>query len=67
MGSICLEKLVFEGFKYRTTRMIEAVEIYTVDRVSAKIKMDKPNHFSIGPFLCPELDSNQHILANAAT
>jgi hypothetical protein len=29
--------------------------------------MDKPNHFSICPFKCPGLDSNQHTLSGTTT
>jgi site-specific DNA recombinase len=43
IGSIYPEKLTFDGFKYRTTRVNEAVElIYMLTKVSAKKKQDKP-------------------------
>ena len=40
---------------------------FAIERVSTKMKMDKPSQISICPLWCPELDSNQHILADAAT
>lgn len=43
IGSIYPEKLTFDGFQYRTTRVNEAVElIYTVDAGFGKKKQDKP-------------------------
>jgi site-specific DNA recombinase len=42
VGSIYPEKLVFDGFQYRTTRLNEAVRlIYTLDKGFSEIKNRK--------------------------
>jgi site-specific DNA recombinase len=48
IGSIFPEKLVFDGLHYRTARLNEVVSlIYSIGKVSAKIKKDKPIKISI--------------------
>lgn len=45
IGSIYPEKLVFDGFQYRTARLNEAVRlIYTLDKGFNKIKNRKDNN-----------------------
>ena len=48
IGSIYPEKLTFEGFQYRTTRLNEAVRlIYTLDKGFSEIKIGKECDFSL--------------------
>ena len=68
IGSICPEKLIFEKNKYRTIRFNDVIHwIFTKGKGSGGSKKDWPPFSGANPIKCPGLDSNQHVLANAAT
>lgn len=53
IGSIYPEKLTFDGFQYRTTRVNEAVElIYTLDKGFRQKKRDRPRKILICSVWC---------------
>ena len=68
IGSICPEKLIFENNSYRTKRANEVLAlICSAANSFSDSKKDWLPFLGANPIRCPGLDSNQHILPNAAT